>query len=134
MSSSYKYDAFLSYSHEDKDWVRGALLHELERRGFSIMIDYRDFSGGAFGAEEMQRGVTESKRVVIVLTNDYVSSMWSKLESVMAQSLDPGAVFRKIIPVLRKDCSIPLRLGVLHYRDLRVDDAEQWDLLVRDLL
>ena len=97
------------------------------------MIDYRDFQAGSFSVEEMQRGILESRHLVLVLTPAYVVSDWGKFENVMAQTLDPGAVQRKLIPILREKCDIPLRLSSIHYRDLRTGDKEQWELLFRDL-
>jgi hypothetical protein len=127
-------DVFISYSHSDAAWVRGTLLPQLEAHGFSVMIDSRDFRTGSFSVEEMQRGVLESRHLVLVLTPSYVASEWTKFENAMAQTLDPGAIQRKVIPILRIDCGIPLRVAALHYRDLRADDADQWELLFRDLL
>jgi len=134
MAQSHNYDVFISYSHKDADWVRGTLLPKLESHGFSVLIDFRDFRGGSFGIEEMQRGVLESRRVILVLTENYLKSDWTKFENVMAQTIDPGAIQRKIVPVLRESCNIPLRLKVLHYRDLRAEDDQQWQLLMRDLI
>jgi len=57
----------------------------------------------------------------------------SKFENVMAQTLDPAAVQRKIVPVLHKDCAIPLRLKILNYRDLRTETDQAWELLSADL-
>jgi hypothetical protein len=98
------------------------------------MIDCRDFHAGSFSVEEMQRGVLQSRHLLLVLTPAYVISEWAKFENVMAQTLDPGAIQRKLIPILRESCDLPLRLSVLHYRDLRTDDARQWELLFRDLM
>jgi hypothetical protein len=134
MARSRQYDVFISYSHNESDWVRGTLLPRLETHGFSVLIDFRDFRTGSLSVEEMQRAVLQSKRVILVLTKHYVKSDWTKFEDAMAQTLDPGAVQRKIIPILRENCSIPLRLKILHYRDLRTDDDQQWELLVRDLM
>jgi hypothetical protein len=132
--ANYKYDLFISYSHRDIDWVKNKLIPELEAHNFLICIDFIQFRTGSFGITEMERAVVESKRVLLVLTEDYVNSEWTKFESVMAQTLDPGATFRKIIPALHKTCKIPLRLQILHYRDLRLDDQQEWDLLMRDLI
>lgn len=130
----YKYDIFISYSHKDNEWVRNQLLPKLESHGFSILIDFRDFKTGTFSVEEMQRGVIECRRILLVLSENYFESEWAKFENVMAQSADPGSSQRKIIPVLKDSCDIPLRLKVLHYRDLRDDDITEWELLVRDLI
>lgn len=128
------HDVFVSYSHTDAPWVRNILLPTLENHGFSVCIDFRDFQAGSFGVSEMQRAVTESRHTLLVLTESYVLSDWAVFENAMAQSLDPAAVTRKVIPVLHMDCEIPLRIRILHYRDLRQDDPEQWNLLIRDLL
>jgi hypothetical protein len=128
------YDVFISYSHEDSVWVRGRLVRLLEESGFRVAVDFRDFRAGAAGVEEMQRCVVQSKRTVAVLSPQYVLSEWSKFENIMAQVLDPGAIQRKLIPVLHEDCEIPLRLKILHYRDLRSESSAEWDLLVRDLI
>jgi len=133
MALPYRYDIFISYSSKDGDWVRKTLLPRLETHGFSVMIDFRDFKSGSFSVEEMQRGVHESKHTILVLTKNYIASDWTKFENVMAQTIDPGAVQRKIIPVLREDCNIPLRLKIISYRDLRTEDDQQWQLLIRDL-
>ena len=134
MPGSHSYDVFISYSDKDGDWVRGTLLPKLESHGFSVLIDFRDFQTGSLSVEEMQRAVLQSRRVIAVLTKHYVKSDWTKFENAMAQTLDPGAVERKIIPILRASCNVPLRLRILHYRDLRIDDDQQWELLVRDLM
>ena len=133
-STTFAKDLFISYSHKDRLWVTTELLPRLENHGFSVFIDYRDFKVGAFGVEEMERAVLTSRKTIAVFTEDYVSSMWGKLENVMAQCLDPGALERRLIPVLSKTCQMPLRLRVLHYRDLRSNDPVQWDLLMRDLI
>ncbi len=132
--TSTGYDVFVSYSHADSIWVKGTLVPFLEGRGFSVCIDSRDFAAGALGIDEMQAAVLCSKRVVAVLSSNYVKSSWSAFENAMAQSLDPNAVSRKLVPVLIEACNLPLRLQIIHYRDLRANDTATWDLLVRDLV
>lgn len=133
MRQNYAYDVFISYSHKDSDWVVNTLLKRLEEHHFRVFIDFRNFITGKPSITEMERGVIESKYTLVVLSNSYLESEWTTFESVMAQTLDPAAVNRKIIPVLLDDCQIPLRIKILHYRDLRNGDEMQWDLLVRDL-
>jgi len=82
----------------------------------------------------MERAVEETRHTVLVLTQNYVQSDWTKFENVMAQSKDPGAVQRKLIPIMLEKCNLPLRLKILHYRDLSGNDPQQWDLLFRDLM
>jgi hypothetical protein len=129
----YKYDAFISYSHKDSNWVHNVLVPKLERHGFSVLIDSR-FKAGAFGPQQMEDGVNNSRRVVAVFTPEYFKSDWAKLENIMAQVLDPAARDRKLIPVLHKTCEIPLRLAGIHYRDLRTGDENAWERLIEDLM
>lgn len=128
------YDLFISYSHKDADWVRSEFVPRLEHHGFRVFIDYRDSKAGALLVEEIADAVERTRRTVAVLTPAYIQSEWTRLESAMAQTLDPGAAARKLIPVLRQDCDIPLRLRVLYFRDLRKDDEGEWERLTRDLI
>ena len=134
MPSKFKYDIFISYSHKDSDWVMSSLVPKLESHGFKVFIDVRDFKGGSFSVVEMERAVNSSKRVILVFTKEYFKSQWTMFENVMGQTLDPAALNRKLIPVLRKKCKIPTRLQIMLYRDLRHDDPKQWDLLIQDLM
>jgi hypothetical protein len=127
-------DVFISYSHLDRDWVQNTVIPRLEAHGFTVMVDYRDFRTGSLGIDEMARAVEQCRHVLLVLTPNYINSDWSHFENAMAQASDPAARWRKVIPVLRADCTIPLRLKIVHYRDLRTDDPAQWDLLIRDLI
>jgi hypothetical protein len=128
------HDIFISYSSKDSDWVRNTLLSTLESRGFSVIIDFRDFKTGSLSVEEMQRAVEQSRHTIMVLTPSYLKSDWTKFENAMAQILDPAAQQRKLIPILRETCDIPLRLRILVHRDLRHDEPNQWELLIRDLV
>lgn len=125
---------FVSYSSQDRDWVQRTLVPELEHHGFHVVIDFRDFPAGKLGIHSMEEAVLCTNRTLIVLTPAYLASEWTTFENVMAQSLDPAARTRKVIPVLRLTCEIPLRLRILHYRDLRTDNPTEWDLLMRDLI
>lgn len=127
------YDVFVSYSSSDAIWVHETLIPQLLSHHFTVISD-RDFEAGSFSEEQMEQAVLNSRRVLTVMTPDYFRSGWAKLEAAMARLLDPGAVSRKIVPVLAKDTSdVPLRFKALVYRDLRQPNAEQWRNLMQDL-
>lgn len=129
----FKYDVFISYSHKNSDWVHNVLIPKLKAHGFSVFTD-ADFTAGAFGSQQMEDGVKRSRRVIAVFTPDYFKSDWATLENVMAQILDPAAKKRKLIPILRETSSVPLRLAGIHWRDLRAEDAGEWERLIEDLM
>ncbi len=131
--TNYKYDVFISYSHKDKNWVHETLIPKLRQHGFSVLVD-TDFLGGSFGLAQMEEGVRDSKRVIAIFSEDYFKSDWSTLENVMAQILDPATKQRKLIPIMLKDCKVPLRLAGIHYRDLRQNEDQEWFRLIQDLM
>lgn len=124
-------DIFISYSSKDRDWVLNVLKTKLMDHGFKVITD-TDFKTGSMSIDEMAKAVEFTRHTIAVLTPDFVSSKWTKLETAMAQTLDPDASSRKLIPILRQDCDIPLRIRVLHYRDMRNDNG--WDELIEDLI
>jgi hypothetical protein len=68
MPHEFAFDVFLSYSSKDKEWVRGGLLTRIEQAGLKAFIDFRDFTRGAPSIKEMERGVVECRKTLLVLT------------------------------------------------------------------
>jgi hypothetical protein len=99
--SEFTYDVFISYSHKNKEWVRGELLSRLEEAGLRVCIDYRDFRLGAPSITEMERAASTSRKTLLVLTPEYVASDWTNFENIMLQTLDPVNRTLRIIPLLK---------------------------------
>jgi CheY-like chemotaxis protein len=114
----FAYDVFISYSHKNKDWVRNVLLPRLEKANLKVFIDFRDFRVGASIIKEMERGVTTSRKILVVLTPEYLESGWAEFERLMTQTLDPANQGLRIIPILRKKCSLPPSIGYMTYVNL----------------
>lgn len=133
---AFKYDVFISYSSQDKEWVRRTLLPRLEKAGLKAFIDYRDFTRGAPSIKECQRGVEECRKILLVLTPNYVDSGWTEIENIMAQTLDPANRTLRMIPLLKAVCQKPLRIGSLTHIDFtpEADDDEQHTLAWKQLI
>jgi tetratricopeptide (TPR) repeat protein len=125
-------DVFISYSSRDKEWVRGELLKRIEDAGLKAFIDFRDFTRGAPSIKEMERGVVECRKTLLVLTPDYIASGYGEIENIMLQTLDPANRNLRLIPLLKADCEKPLRIAALTHIDF-TDGADQ-DLAWRQLL
>lgn len=110
----FAYDVFVSYSSQDKTWVRGELLTRLEAAGLTVFIDFRI---GAPSITEMERGVTTSRKTLLVLTPAYLASQWTAFETLMLQTLDPANRALRLIPLLKERCDLPTRIGMLTYVD-----------------
>lgn len=131
---TYEYDIFISYSHHNKEWVRNTLLVELERRGFKVAIDFRDFRTGEFTIDAIERLVQTSKRVLAVFSPSYSESEWGSLENILARTLDPSQKNRKLIPILYKPTNLSLSLRAINYLDFTNPTLQSWDQLVQSLI
>ena len=84
----YKYDAFISYSAEDRFWVHGVLMKELETvYGFNLCIHYRDFRVGADILEEINEKMNQSREIVVVLSETSVDKYWCEQELKISLAL-----------------------------------------------
>ncbi|MEN6578300.1 MAG: toll/interleukin-1 receptor domain-containing protein [Phycisphaerales bacterium] len=126
------YDVFISYSSKDKEWVRGELLTRIEQAGLKAYIDFRDFTRGAPSIKEMERGVTNCTKTLLVLTPNYLDSGWTEIENIMVQTLDPANHGLRLIPLLKTKCKKPLRIGALTHIDFT--KGADLDLAWRQLL
>jgi hypothetical protein len=113
----FRYDVFVSYSHRNGDWVRGWLVPQLKSAGLRVCIDHESFAPGAPSLTEMERAVLQSRKTVLVLTPEYLQSEWGEFENILAQTHDPAAHQRRLLPVLLMHCDPPARLGMLTYVD-----------------
>src|SRR5262245_26874395 len=116
-AGSHDFDVFISYSSKDREWVRGTLLRQIEESGLRAFVDFRDFAPGAPSIAECERGVLKSRKTLLVLTPDYVTSGWTEIENIMVQSIDPANQSRRMIPLLRIECKKPLRIQVFTHID-----------------
>jgi hypothetical protein len=122
---SYRYDVFISYSQHDEAWARDRLLPKLEGAKLHVCIDVRDFEIGAPRLTEIERAVVQSRKTLLVLTPAYLASEWDEFESLLVQMLDPAARKRRLLPLLLKQCQLPLRIRALNSLDFTKPGIEQ---------
>ena len=116
---------FISYSHNDKDWVKGWFLPRFENNGFNVHIDYRDFDIGRPSLLNMERAVETCDKTVLVCSPDYIDSEFCQFEAILLQTEDPIEVRKKILPLMLHDCQLPKRLKMFTYADFR--DENEWE-------
>lgn len=129
------YDVFISYSHQEQDWVRAQLLPRLEQSGLRVCIDDRDFEIGVPGLINMERAVEQSRRTLLVLTPNWIAGEWTDFEALLTQTGDPVGRRRKLIPLLLEPCQLPQRLAMLTYIDFTnpADRPAQMERLIHAL-
>jgi hypothetical protein len=105
------YDVFVSYRHEgdDQRFARD-LLAELERDGYRVAIDERDFPANASFLQEMERAIRQSRFTVAVISRRYLESGNTEEEAVITKVLDMRDRKRRLVPVVIEPVTLPVWL------------------------
>lgn len=76
------YDAFVSYNSNDHRWVSNTLWDRLENHDppYTLCVHDRDFQVGKTIQENIFKSVDQSKRMIMVLSNNFLKSEWCLLE------------------------------------------------------
>ena len=119
------FDVFISYSHRDADWVRTRLLPRLESANLRVCIDFRDFKIGKPALDNMADAATRSRKTIFVMTPNWTVSEFSQFEALVTQTLDPIGRKGRLLPLMLKDCDLPMRLQIFTWADFR--DQNNWD-------
>jgi hypothetical protein len=119
------HDVFVSYRQREPDrtWVRGRLVPGLRRHGISVFTDYEHFRLGAALVKEMARGVEVSRYTLAVLSPRYLESNYTELESVLAEHLGIENNERRLLAVMREQCTPPLGYRARLSLEM-IDDAD----------
>ncbi|CAG5122431.1 unnamed protein product [Candidula unifasciata] len=111
--SDRPYDAFISYSNKDEDFVVHQLAPRLEngKQKFRLCVHYRDFPAGACIADTIVRSLEASKRTILVVSNHFLDSEWCRFEFQAAHQ-----------QVLSKRCNRVILIRLHNLDPGKVDD------------
>jgi tetratricopeptide (TPR) repeat protein len=121
---------FISYSHEDKEWVKDWLVPGLEKGGLQVHIDYRDFEIGVPVLENLGQAVETCDQTLLVISKNWLNSQWANLEALMQQTGDPIGIKRRTLPLMLEKCSLPPWLEIFTHADF-TDPAHRETELTR---
>ena len=117
------YDAFISYSHADMEWVTG-FTRRLTDEGLRVARDEVFLQLGDSVVHGIEQAIRDSAHGILVFSPASVSSDWVRQEysALMRRSIEEG---RRFIPVIIGDVELPefaaTRLAV-DFRELGEDD------------
>ncbi|MCP9971777.1 toll/interleukin-1 receptor domain-containing protein [Actinomadura madurae] len=98
----------------------------MEAAGHRTMMQAWDFVPGTNFIDFMDRGLSEAKAVVAVLSRNYLRSRYGRLEWMAALRAAPDDPARKLVTVRIEDCPIDGLLSTITYVDLvGVDDPDE---------
>ncbi|XP_055083834.1 toll-like receptor 18 [Periophthalmus magnuspinnatus] len=100
----FTYHAFISYSHSDAEWVKEQLLPALEgsKDPYRLCIHERDFMPGKWIIDNIIENIENSRKVIFVLSRNFVNSEWCNYELYFAQQRAMGKSFTDVILVVKE--------------------------------
>ncbi|MEZ7128381.1 TIR domain-containing protein [Nonomuraea sp. AD125B] len=110
-------DIFVSYSPADTAWATW-IAWELEAAGYRTMIQAWDFVPGTNFIDFMDRGVSEAQLVVAVLSRNYLTSRYGRMEWQAALRADPDNPSNKLVTIRLEDVQLEGLLSTITWVDL----------------
>lgn len=124
---------FVSYSHQQGEWVWQRLIPCLRAGGAEPLVDRERFVAGRAVVGQMDRTQDQAQAHVLVLSPAYLKSPYCTHEMRRAVDTDPDFKKGTVIPVMREACTLPRRIKTPSplYVNLQNDrDAAQWQALL----
>jgi hypothetical protein len=110
-------DFFISYNGADKNWAEW-IAWVLEEAGYSVIIRAWDFRPGGNFVLYMHRAASETHQTIVVLSENYLNSVYTQPEWAAAFVEDPKGEKRKFIPIRVRECQTTGLLAAIVYTDL----------------
>ncbi|MEH1828915.1 MAG: toll/interleukin-1 receptor domain-containing protein [Nostoc sp.] len=104
----FAHDVFISYSVTDRDWVQNQLLPNLENQGLRIWVDFRNIELSDSFAAEIERAVQTSRKILLILSPDYVKNVWTQFEQSVLYKLEIFNWASRLIVLRKEKFAFPL--------------------------
>ncbi|KAM3956980.1 toll-like receptor 2 type-2 [Aphomia sociella] len=132
----YKYDAFVSYSNEDREFI-SEVITQLENTPpyLKLCIYERDFEIGSFISESVLSSINESKYVVLLISNSFAKSQWCRWETQLAEYhrifLEDGTTYDPLVLIKMGEIESKYLTTTLKYL-MKTKIYHTWDENNRD--
>lgn len=124
MSTEPLRDFFISYNRHDQTWAEW-IAWQVEAHGYSVIIQAWDFRPGSNFVLEMQSGLSEAQRLLLILSSNFLHSDFTQPEWAAVFASDPRSSEQKLVPVRVGECEPTGLLKTLVYIDLVGKDEKQ---------
>lgn len=117
---------FISYNRADESWAEW-IAWTLDAAGYTHYFQKWDFRPGGNFVFDMQQATAASERTLLVLTTNYLTSLYTQPEWTAAFARDPTGEKRLVVPVRVEPCEPAGMLRSIVYCDLvglGVEDAK----------
>jgi Caspase domain/TIR domain len=122
-TDGYRYDAYVSYADREPDagWVWETLVPHLEAAGLAVAVSGDVEEPGVFRVVGAERGITQARRTVVVLSEAYLEDEMTGFIDALAQTVGLEEGSARLLPVRFANVAdglLPARLRMLVTLDL----------------
>lgn len=123
VEEGFRYDAYISYVDKEPDatWVWDTLVPRLDEAGLRIAVSGDVEEPGVARVVNIERGITQSKRTLVVLSETYLADNMGEFENVLVQTMGIQEGSYRLLPVKIAPINqnyLPTRLGMLTTLDV----------------
>ena len=123
VENDFCYDVYISYVDKEPDasWVWDSLLPRLEQADLRIAVSGDVETPGVARIVNIEQGITQSKRTIVVLSEAYLADNVAEFENVIVQTIGIQEGSYRLLPVKITSINsnlLPKRLSMLTTLDL----------------
>jgi len=94
------WDVFISHVSEDKEYIVEPLVRALEQNGISCWYDKNNIGWGDNLTSSISDGLNQSKYVLVVLSQAFISKGWTKAELNSMLNQEISSKQKKVLPLI----------------------------------
>ncbi|MGW7210297.1 Hsp70 family protein [Streptomyces sp. NPDC054837] len=126
----HRWDYCVSYAAEDQIWAEWAAweLRKAEGDRCRVLLRKCPSTESEYRAFPLWDAVARADRILAVMSDRYLHSVYGRREWQAAQQADAEGLFRRVVPVRTDDEELPSTLGLVRpvdLRDLAVEEARE---------
>ncbi len=123
---------FISHSGVDKDFAR-KLSNDLLNEGLSVWLDEWELRFGDSLWDKIDQGIVNADFVLLLMSPESIDSRWVRKEMNAALSVEMEMKHRFVIPILYRNCDIPVFIKEKYYCNLSNSYEENIEKLVKSI-
>jgi len=119
----FRFDAFISYSHKNKEAVDYLVAQLLTLRpALRVFVDRLELRPGSPWQQHIFDSLDEARKVICVFSPDYLASKVCKEEFNIALFRHRESADGVLLPVYLHTADLPTYMKLVQYEDVREDD------------
>ncbi|XP_006823913.1 myeloid differentiation primary response protein MyD88 [Saccoglossus kowalevskii] len=122
------FDAYVCACDKDHSFVL-EVMKRLEKPPYNLKlcVEFRDLvPGNTYVSATVELIHNRCKRMIIVVSPDFLNSEQCEFQAKVALSFSPGARMKRIVPILLKACEMPPILRHITKCDYTRPDLREW--------